>query len=222
MCTLIATTLAVAPLWSFDSTGTWQGPSPLRMRPGTSVIRTPHGVGIDFSGPDGGIMFDDLPQLGKSGSLTVVTWLYPRAFAWRGPNAQIFFRGDDRNGLDSYSLCLRNDGRLHWIVQGADQGWSGVSVPITLNRWVHVVASFDSANGTMRLFVNGSISDSSRATVKPLGPLDPQDRPGVGVGNVQTDQGPHHQPFDGMLSGFQVFDQVVRPPEERDGLRGCR
>jgi hypothetical protein len=63
----------------------------------------------------------------------------------------------------------------------------------------------------MKIYVNGMRYDTLKTDKRPFSKLDPKYTPGVGVGNVQNNKGPHNQPFNGMIQDLRLYDKVVTP-----------
>jgi hypothetical protein len=201
-------------LWmKLDGSISVEGQVTPRLREGTSVVRVPGGLGYDFDGKFSGVMVRDTPALALTGSMTIACWVKLRSYVNRGPAAQIVFRGDDRGGLDPYQLTIHGDGTLHFTVHNAQNAGATVGCGIAIERWTHVVASLDSRVGQLSLWINGErVSNSALRGIRPLGPLDPAEASGVGIGNVQND-GRHNQPLNGTIADLRIYDAVVTPPE---------
>ncbi len=197
-----------------------------RVSDGARAVRTPLGIGLDVAGR-GGLTLGDLLPLRLGGSLTIATWVYLRSVPGEGGQAQILFRGDDRPALDPYSLCVRpgrtdrnggplegtTGGTLAFRIDGTDGGNTTLEAEIPLKRWVRITAAFDAATGEMRIW-RGSELVASRTTVRRLfTELDPKSAPGVGIGNVQNESGPHHQPLDGTLVDLRLYGSALDPGE---------
>jgi len=182
-----------------------------RLTPGAKTVRTPFGLGLDLNGTHGGLLISDLPQLALSRSLTVSTWIYLRSYVNDGPGAQVLFRGDDRSSLDPYALSVLADGTINFGI-GSEDGY-GVSVgtDIPLQQWVQITASFDAGRGELRMWKNGQLMSIRLTTRRSFSLLDPGATPGLGIGNVQNDHGPHNQPLNGMLADLRLYDSVVEP-----------
>lgn len=189
--------------------------APARLTPGAKTVKTALGYGLDLDGKRGGLLLKDLPALKLTGSITVSTWIYLRSYVNDGPGAQILFRGDDRSGFDCYSLCILSDGTIAFGIGAADGLGASVQAEIPLKQWVHINASFDNDLGELRLWLdNGPISYRLTAR-KPYGDLDAAYAPGVGIGNVQNDAGPHNQPLNGILADLKLYDQALDPIQTR-------
>lgn len=178
---------------------------------------TPRGTGYDFSGAKSGLLIPDLAPLALTGSMTVSVWIRPRSYANDGPGAQIFFRGDDRVSLDPIDLVIHSDGTI-WFAVMNEQGLGvGVGAELPLNQWTHVTASFEDTGmtreHTLKLWLNGRLVAFAETTRSPFSVLDRRTAPGVGIGNVQNDKGPHNQPFNGTLCDLRLYDAALEPAD---------
>ncbi|MBC8066533.1 MAG: LamG domain-containing protein [Chlorobia bacterium] len=184
-----------------------------RFAPGARVIRTQHGATYDFSGPRSGVHFGDLSQLKITDSMTVALWINPRSYVNDGPGAQILFRGDDRNGVDPYTLVIHGNGTINFGVQNAEDRGAHVGAELPLNRWAHIVANWDAETGFLRFWMNGELVGMTKTSNKPFADLDQGQAPGLSVGNVQNDRGRHNQPFNGMLADLRLYQGAWTPDD---------
>jgi hypothetical protein len=184
-----------------------------RMLGGTRIVRMDGVIAYDFDGHKGGLLFDDAPQLKLVGSMTVSVWLNLRSYVNEGPGAQVLFRGDDRCGLDPYSMSIHSDGTLNFGIQGSDDKGRSVTAEIPLGRWVHVLGNFDFKDGRLEMWMDGKLVGLAYTEYRPFANLDPNWAPGVSVGNVQNDTGPHNQPLNGMVADLRLYRGVYRPDD---------
>ncbi|MBL8047905.1 MAG: LamG domain-containing protein [Chthonomonas sp.] len=174
------------------------------------------GSGFDFMSETATVQVADHPKLAFTESFTISLWAFPRSLPGRySPNSQIFFRGDDRDGLDPYCLCLRKDGVWHFAIN-SEKGGNFIQAPATIGQWSHLVASFDAYRGRMRLYVNDELMAQSFTSETPFSGLDIQWDPGVSIGNVQRTQANRHwQPFDGLIDEILVYNDARAVPSNQ-------
>lgn len=184
-----------------------------RFTEGVKVYRTHFGATYDFYGPRSGVHFGDLNPLKITDSMTVSLWINPRSYVNDGPGAQLLFRGDDRSGLDPYSLVLLGDGTINFSVQGDDQRGMHVTSELPKHKWSQVVANWDAETGFLKMWLNGELIGMARTTVRPFANLEGSAAPGVSVGNVQNDKGIHNQPFNGMISDLRLYRGAWTPDD---------
>jgi hypothetical protein len=170
-------------------------------------------VGWDFENGRGGIHVGDPKSLQITDSMTISTWLYLRSYVNEGPGAQIFFRGDDRCGLDPYSLSIWGDNTLNFGTSDERGMGRAVGAEIPTLRWTHILANLDVETGRMEFWVDGKFVALATTSKFPFAGLDKNAAPGVGIGNVQNENGPHNQPLNGMLADFRVYRAVLRPQD---------
>ncbi len=183
-----------------------------RLTTGAKTVRTPFGLGLDLNGTHGGLLVADLPPLALSRSLTVSTWIYLRSYVNDGPGAQVLFRGDDRISLDPYSLSVLADGTIDFSIGSEDGYGASVGTDIPLQRWVHITGSFDAGRGELRIWKDGQLMSVRLTNRRSFTILEGGYAPGIGIGNVQNDHGPHNQPLNGILADLRLYDSVVEPP----------
>lgn len=197
------------PVFTVDLRGRVQGAESLAVRPGTSTLDTVTGRIFVMTGGRGGLMVEDAPQLELTKSVGLSCWV--KLDSYPGFASQLIFRGDDRSGLDPYTLVVQSDGQIYFGVQNEKDQGVHVNAPIKLNEWVHVTASLDDNRGAMRLYLDGELVDAKQTTIRPFAHLDAGWAPGLGIGNVQNDRGPHNQPLQGSLADVRIYDQPITP-----------
>lgn len=190
-----------------------------RFAPGTRVIRTNYGATYDFHGMKSGLHFGDLDQLKITDSITISLWINPRSYVNDGPGAQILFRGDDRNGVDPYTLVIHGNGTINFSIQDDKDKGFNVTSELPVNKWSQVVANWDSETGFLKMWLNGELVGLAKTSIRPFANLDSRHAPGVSVGNVQNDQGPHNQPFNGMIADLRLYRGAWSPDELGHGER---
>ncbi len=193
-------------------------PVSARVTPGASRIRLPGGYGFSFDGTHGGVLLPDLPALRLTGSMTMSVWINLRSYVNTGPGAQVLFRGDDRNGLDPYDLVVHSDGTIWFAVQDDQDRGFGVAGEIPLRQWTHVLGSFDATKGELKLWLNHELVATAKTTRRPFETLDNAFAPGIGIGNVQNDHGPHNQPLNGMITDLRLYDRIFEPDAIDEGV----
>ena len=190
-----------------------------QINPGVSTNHIPEGIAYRFAGQKSGMLFGDMPALKLSGSITISTWINPSSYVTDGPGAEILFRGDDRDGYDPFYFVIEADGTINFSITDASNAGARVKAEIPLNRWTHVTANYNAETGELNMWLNGEQFAYSRSSHKPFVILDPAYTPGVGVGNVQNDRGPHNQPFRGMIADLRLYGAALTPDQTGFGGR---
>lgn len=169
---------------------------------------TPDTLSLQFNGTSQRIAVPDNPRFVLTHSLTLEAYIKPLAATAPG---QIVFRGDDRLGNDAYWLYVQNN-QVIFDVENAAQQFAYVSAPLpALNRWTEVAGTLDDASGAMRLYINGVQRASAVTSVRPVGPMDPNSSPGIGIGNVQS--GNYNEYFNGLIDEVRISDQALTPAQ---------
>ncbi len=202
--------LAVVSHWTAnntaaDSVGTNHG----SLISGTTYAAGQVGQAFKFDGIDDRVQMADSPSLALTHSMTIEAWVKADAIPAAGQQGEILFRGDDRGGLDPYSLSLQPNGMLRFeVVSGP--GATNLWAPIPVGQFVHVVGTLDDATGQMNLYINGGLISQTVTTVRPFGALDPASNPGIGIGNHGGyPNTPHNFPFNGLIDDLKLYDEAL-------------
>jgi hypothetical protein len=183
---------------------------------GTTYTTGMVGKAFNFDGSDDRVQLTDNPSLQFTTSFSIEGWIEVKGFPTGAPDdhGEIFFRGDDRGGLDPYSLSIEPDGTLHFQVTDATNTSATVVAPIAANQWVHVAGTLDDATGTMSLYENGAIAAQEITTIRPFQNLDPTQNPSIAIGNHGGyPNSPHNFPFNGLIDELAVYSRALTPGE---------
>jgi hypothetical protein len=153
-----------------------------------------------------GVEIADQPAYALTKSLTVEAWIRPR-----GNGYVIFFRGDHRPGLDPYSLSLDGNLNLGFGICAEDGTGASVKTPISQGAWIHVAGVLDDTAGTISVYTNGVLAAQASTKVRPFGALQPNEWPGVGIGNVND--GGNNFPFAGEIDEVGLYDRALSEVE---------
>jgi sugar lactone lactonase YvrE len=168
---------------------------------------------FNFDGVNDRAQVADTDALKLTASMTIEGWV--RADSIPVQSGQILFRGDDRGGLDPYSLGVLSNGNLRFEVVGLN-GASAMSVntPMPIGQLVHVAGTLDDASGAMRLYINGELMSQTTTSVRPFRDLDPASNPSIGIGNHGGyPTSPHNFPFDGQIDELSVYNRALTSDE---------
>ncbi len=178
---------------------------------GTTYASGMVGQAFDFDGVNDRVQLPDSESLKLTESLSIEGWI--RADSLPVQQGEILFRGDDRGGLDPYSLSLQSSGSLRFEVASLN-GAASVWAPLTLDRFTHVAGTLDDASGEMRIYLDGVLISQITTTQRPFGDLDPASNPGIGIGNHGGDPDtPHNFPFDGLIDELSVYNRALTSEE---------
>lgn len=168
--------------------------------------------GADFRGMNGALFFQDSNQyvLGHSFSVSATVWIRENPTNGTSPAGQIVFRGDDRGGLDNYTLNVSNDGYYSFNFYNDANDNGGVGAPATKNKWQTLLGTFDSETKAIKLFVDGVLVAESSAPLIPVTKMESGWTPGLSIGNVQNPLGGcHNQPFNGIIRDVRLYDNAI-------------
>ena len=115
----------------------------------------------------------------------------------------ILFRGDTRGGLDPYWLGITPEGHVRFNINNESNQTAAVvsNSPVTLGKFIHVVASLNGTTGEMKLTIDNSLEGSLYTSVRPFGELSTAHEPGLGIGCEQTGAYMH---FDGIIDDVRI------------------
>ena len=174
------------------------------------------GKAFSFNGLNGWAALGDPSSLAFTNSFTIEGWIKVNGLPTNYNFGSIMFRGDDRPGLDPYQLVITPNGDLQFLITGtpgtATAGSPAVEAPVPLGQFVHVAATLDDATGLMTLYENGAVVAQTTTTARPFGPLDPTQKPGVGIGN-SNDLANYNVPFNGLIDELSVYNRALTSGE---------
>ena len=153
-----------------------------------------------------GVQFPDQPAYALTNALTIEGWIRPR-----GDGYNIFWRGDNRPGLDPYLLSMQHSHLLALFITDANGNYDSVGVSIAYGAWIHVAATYDGGIGTLSIYTNGVLAAQQSTLIRPFGNLIAEDSPGVGIGNVND--GFNNFPFTGDIDEIALYNRALTPAE---------
>jgi hypothetical protein len=153
-----------------------------------------------------GIQVPDSPAYALTNSLTIEGWVRPR-----GDSYSIFWRGDNRPGMDPYYLAMWGNNNIRFAICDADNNVATVGTYLTYNQWMHVAATLDGSTGTMSIYTNGVLADQIVTAIRPFGDLIPEDSPGIGIGNIND--GGNNFPFIGDIDEISLYNRALAAAE---------
>jgi alpha-tubulin suppressor-like RCC1 family protein len=153
-----------------------------------------------------GIDIPDQPAYALTNSLTIEGWIRQR-----GNGYAIFWRGDNRPGLDPYALSSAGDGTINFGITDANGNGVSVGTLLPFNVWVYVAGTLDGSSGTMSLYTNGVLAAQTNTSIRPFGQLIAGDSPGIGIGNVNDGQ--NNFPFLGDIDEISLYNRALTVAE---------
>lgn len=181
-----------------DFTGNHSGTTPFGIAYQSGVV----GAAFDFDGSHRRVSIADSPAFQLTNALTLEGWVYPRAYG-----GFITFRGDNRPGLDNWTLDTYESGYVKFSLHDPDNNAAVIRAPLVLNEWQHVAATWDRSSGDLKLYINGDLAAQTNSPLVPIGVLDPAYEPAVGIGNHG---GTFHQfPFNGLIDELGIYHKAL-------------
>ncbi len=153
-----------------------------------------------------GIQIADQPAYALTNSLTIEGWIRPR-----GDGYIVFWRGDNRTGLDPYSLGMSANSNISFSITDQSGNAATVVTVIPYFAWTHVAATLDGSTGSMSLYTNGGLAAHTVTSIRPFGTLNPGDSPGIGIGNVND--GWNTFPFVGDIDEIALYNRALTVAE---------
>jgi outer membrane protein assembly factor BamB len=203
--------------WTADNTAADQtGLNNATLYNGATYAAGEVGQAFSFDGVNDRAQAADSPSLALTGSMTIEGWVLVKGFPAGAPadHGEILFRGDDRGGLDPYSLSTEPNGTLNFQLTNASNHGASIAAPIATGQFVHVAATLDDATGEMKLYENGVVVAQAVTTVRPFAALDPASNPSIGIGNHGGyPNSPHNFPFYGLIDELSVYNRAISSTE---------
>lgn len=164
------------------------------------------GQAFDFDGSYRRVSIADSPGFQLTNAMTLEAWVYPRAYG-----GFITFRGDNRAGLDNWTLDTYQAGYVNFTLVDEVNNSASVRAALALNQWQHVAATWDRASGALKVYINGVLGAQTNSTLVPIGILDPASEPAIGIGNHG---GTFHQfPFNGLIDELGIYNRALTANE---------
>ncbi len=127
---------------------------------------------LSFSGDDGYLAIPSIPAVQNSGAITVEAWVNP---AQNTNNANAYFiskgAGPSLNSPKSYELYWSPDNRAYFSLFTGQSTWSLLGSPVAEDQWTHLAATFNSADGWLKLYTNGVLAAATTNDVTGQFPL---------------------------------------------------
>jgi hypothetical protein len=165
------------------------------------------GQAFDFDASNRRVFVPDNPDFVLT-NLTFEGWFYARQTI----DAYIGMRGDDRGALDSWVVRRLSDGQLSFQIGDMMLNFVAIETPVQNNRWYHFAATFDGANGSMKLYIDGALAVQTNTTLQLIGGYDPGWNPGIGIGS-QSGTLTVRPSFDGLIDDVALYSRALSPAE---------
>jgi len=154
---------------------------------------------------------EDAKDFVINGSFTLAGWVYVEEFPGQGGAGAICLRGDNRPGLDTWSISTQPDQRIAFGVDSEDNQDTTVFAPAKLGQWFHVAGVYDEHGRRLSLYLDGQLAAEKDDPVKPIWQLDPANEPGIGLGN--TEGTVHDFSFRGRIDEWAIYSRALSEDE---------
>ena len=111
----------------------------------------------------------------------------------------------------NYDVFVTTGQTINFGVTNAKGEGFSVGQAIPLNTWTQVLGSYNAKTGDILLWINHEKVAAAKKAQPPFVDLDPAYTPGVSIGNVQNNHGPHNQPINGVIADLRMYDQALEP-----------
>ncbi|HTB82083.1 MAG TPA: DUF4019 domain-containing protein [Candidatus Sulfotelmatobacter sp.] len=157
-----------------------------------------------------GVKVTDRPEFELTKAMTITGWIRVR-----GTGYMIFWRGDNRPGLDPYSLSMQGNHDLRFTICNENGLSAMVDADIPYDEWIHIAATLDRNTGysRLRLYTNAVLAAEAKTDLRPFGELQSGASPGVGIGNVND--GGNTFPFLGDIDELALYNRGLSADEVR-------
>ena len=167
------------------------------------------GQAFSFDGVDDYVEVPDADNLDMTNELTIDAWFYNKGKIDPGMRWQRIIH---KNYRKNYEMWIDDSNRKLSFRIGNESGNIAIlssGTTIQFDIWYHVAAVYDGSS--MKLYLNGDLSNSMTTTIAPLGiTTDP-----VIIGNVGTDISSfnHNRPFKGLIDEVEIFSRALSQEE---------
>ncbi len=184
-----------------DSVGTNHG-TPLNLVYAPGIV----GQAFVFNGSSPRrVYIPDNPNFNLTNAFTIEGWINIA-----GDGGVIFYRGDNRVGLDPLGISMGASGFITFFITSETQNTT-LTAPIAYHQWKHIAATFDRTTGDLKFYVDGVIGAQTTTTVVPIGDLDPNLQASVTIGNVNGTS--YNFPFNGLIDEMSVYSRALNQSE---------
>ncbi|WP_299117197.1 LamG-like jellyroll fold domain-containing protein [uncultured Winogradskyella sp.] len=157
---------------------------------------------------DGSFQYAEIPNtpsLNLPNSWTLEGWIYPTGF---NPGGDVVI--DKYSGtsfFDEYSI-LHFGGNYFAEVTTSDGNFAVNGGPVTLNQWTHIAGVYDQVNGTLSIYINGTLQNTATGiTGSSLSTTNNTILGGVDWGNAT---------FTGTIDELRIWDRALTAQEIAD------
>ncbi len=148
------------------------------------------------------------PSLNLTGSFTLEAWINPNTLA--GFSKGIISKGTSFGTSLIYGMRLEPTGRIMVATNGSAKLRTKATSVIPVNKWTHIAATYNLANGLFSIYINGSLDTS--AIVAGAAPNSNTDTLYFGISGSTT-------PFSGMMDEIRIWNRELPSIQIRNNMR---
>ncbi len=155
---------------------------------------------LDFNGSNEYIEIPHADVLNGSTQLSYSAWIYPHSWS---STRQIMAKSVHGGGSGRAQMGIFKEGSRLYGRAETQNGRRNISAPLpNLDEWTHVAIVFDSVS--FKLYVNGTVADSSMLTSTAL-------RPTTDMICISKRVGTSQYYFDGLIDDVRIYDIAIAP-----------
>ncbi|MFA5086318.1 MAG: LamG-like jellyroll fold domain-containing protein [Candidatus Paceibacterota bacterium] len=120
-----------------------------------------NGSCLDFDGSNDYVKIDNDQRLNiREGSITVSSWVKFKNFASIS-YSEIFYGGATGGGY-GYGYMINTSGSICYEIRGSSgvRNFFSINAGLGLNKWYHLVMTFDASNNNLRMYRDGTVVDN--------------------------------------------------------------
>jgi hypothetical protein len=140
------------------------------------------GRAFHFGTPSGRVFVPDAEDFVINGSFTAAGWVRIAEFPSEDGVGIICMRGDNRPGLDTWTLSTLPDQQVGFSITSEDDETARVMAPATQAQWLHLAGGFDAEAGRLALYLDGHLAAEKETALKPIWHQDRSQEAGIGLG----------------------------------------
>ncbi|MEO8665355.1 MAG: LamG-like jellyroll fold domain-containing protein [Ignavibacteria bacterium] len=137
-----------------------------------------------------------------TGSFSIEVWVNPASLTLASKG--IIAKGSSLGSSLRYGLRLGTNGRLTLSTNGSPRLSSKVLTPLSINKWTHVAATYNSSTNQFKMYLNGVLDTSS--TIAGAAPATNTDSLFIGISGNST-------PFTGQLDEVRLWNRELTTTE---------
>jgi len=174
----------------------------------TGLLSGEPDTSFDFDGSNDYVRLADAAWLDFSGDVTIEAWCEPDSIS-SSSGAQ-FLWGRHQGATHGRHTRLRfNDQQPQFSVYVGGSVYIARASDVTAGSIYHVVGTYDSTSGDVRVYVNGNVGTVEQPTVSGGGSIDSSTQPVYIGANVDDPTSTAKEFFDGLIGNVAVFDSVL-------------